>query len=146
MVVGAAAQPPSSAPGCRSEFELNQSPVQGSVPASFKGPRSKTQERSGGNYDSIERMFASQEVSSRWVHFTSIALAAGFIPAATLSLMSPALLRVTTKKIRTAYRKESRPVAQRPADERKPSGFPLIQKRKGRGSTEPRRVTDLRND
>jgi len=29
------------------------------------------------------------------VHFTSIALAAGFIPAATLSLMSPALLRVT---------------------------------------------------
>src|SRR2546421_6170182 len=65
MVLGAAVQPPSSAPGCRSEFELNQSPVQGSVPASFKGPRSKTQGRSGGNYDSIERMFASQEVSSR---------------------------------------------------------------------------------
>src|SRR5437870_2089350 len=111
MVGGAAAQPPSSAPGCRSEFELNQSPVQGSVPASFKVPRSKTQGRSGGNYDSIERMFASQEVSSRWVHFTSIALAAGFIPAATLSLMSPALLRVTTKKIRTDTGRRAAPAA-----------------------------------
>src|SRR2546421_846338 len=75
----------------------------------------------------------------------SVALAAGLIPAATMPLSHPALPRVASKKIRTAYRKESRPVAKRPADERKPFGFPLI-KRKGRGSTEPRRVTDLRND
>src|SRR2546421_12543124 len=76
----------------------------------------------------------------------SVALAAGSIPAATMPLSHPALPRVASKKIRTAYRKESRPVAKRPADERKPFGFPLIKKRKGRGSTEPRRVTDLRND
>src|SRR2546430_12247346 len=34
--------------------------------------------------------------------------------------------RVTTSTVQTVYRKESRPVAKRPADEREPYGFPLI--------------------
>src|SRR5438094_8107512 len=63
MVALAAARPPWSAPGCQSGPESNRSQLRGFVPASFMGPRSKTQGRSGGNQDSIEHLFASQEGS-----------------------------------------------------------------------------------
>src|SRR2546425_8002176 len=43
MVVGRAARPPGSAPGCQSGRESNRSPLGVSVPASFIGPRRKTQ-------------------------------------------------------------------------------------------------------
>src|SRR5947209_7233409 len=43
MVAGRAARPPGSAPGCQSGRESNRSPLGVSVPASFIGPRRKTQ-------------------------------------------------------------------------------------------------------
>src|SRR5439155_23405014 len=50
----------------------------------------------------------------------------GFTPAATLFLTSAkGRYEQPFRKVPTVYRKESRPVAKRPADEREPSGFPL---------------------
>ncbi len=58
---------------------------------------------------------------------TDIALAAGFIPAATLSTGPPNRgYEWLLKQVPTVYRKESRPGAKRPADEREAFGFPLI--------------------
>jgi len=60
-------------------------------------------------------------------------LAAGFIPAATLSQTSASRdLEWLLKQVRTVFRKESRPGAKRPVDEREPSGFPLISQRRDR--------------
>src|SRR2546430_15160023 len=57
----------------------------------------------------------------------TVELAAGFTPAATLFLTSAKRrYEQPLRKVPTVYRKESRPVAKRPADEREPSGFPLI--------------------
>src|SRR5439155_13626311 len=106
-VAAAAARPPSSAPGCRSGVESNRSRLQAYVPASFMVPGRKTQGRSGGNLDFIEHLFGSQEVvlpslyvylallwrpgSSRPRSQPGVALAAGFIPAATMSLKPPSV-------------------------------------------------------
>src|SRR5207248_5880137 len=62
-----------------------------------------------------------------WVSsHTDVAPAADFTSAAPCLPGLPAWRRVTTWKIPPVYRKESRPGAQRPVDERKPCGFPLI--------------------
>src|SRR5207302_1724308 len=70
MVAWAAARPPWSAPGCQSGPESNRSPLRGFVPASFMGPRSKAQGRSGGELDSNEHLFASQEGSPASLYVT----------------------------------------------------------------------------
>src|SRR5207302_8666542 len=71
MVAWAAARPPWSAPGCQSGPESNRSPLRGFVPASFMGPRSKTHGRSGGELDSNEHLFASQEGSPASLYVTT---------------------------------------------------------------------------
>src|SRR5207253_7518978 len=62
---------------------------------------------------------------ARTLFCTEVELAAGFTPAATLFLTSAKRrYEQPFRKVPTVYRKESRPVAKRPADEREPSGFP----------------------
>src|SRR5438067_6907801 len=62
-----------------------------------------------------------------WVSsHTDVAPAADFTSVAPCLPGLPAWRRVITWKIPTVYRKESRPGAERPVDERKPFGFPLI--------------------
>jgi hypothetical protein len=54
-------------------------------------------------------------------------LAAGFTPAAICLPGLPVVVcGISFDKSQTLYRKESSPVAERPGDERKPFGFPLI--------------------
>src|ERR1700704_6426929 len=108
MVEGAAAQPPSSAPGCRSELELNRSQVQVSGPASFMGPRSKTQGEKWRqprlyrtnvreSRPQSDRPYMSRAGPSRsdrpmggnhlgFLSSHSVALVAGLIPVATMPL------------------------------------------------------------
>src|SRR5205807_9833518 len=57
----------------------------------------------------------------------SVAMAAGFTPAATMPARLPSVASSGNyKKTQSIYRNGSRPVAQRPADEGKPSGTSLI--------------------
>src|SRR5207248_8821667 len=58
---------------------------------------------------------------------TDIALAAGFTPAATMSVLPPRRrYEWLFKYVPTVYRKESRPGAERPVDTSRTFGFPLI--------------------
>ncbi len=61
------------------------------------------------------------------VPLATVALAAGFTPAALCPKRLPIVaMRDFFRQATTVYRRESRPVAKRPADEREPFGFPLI--------------------
>src|SRR2546425_2214716 len=116
MVAGRAARPPGSAPGCQSGRESNRSPLGVSVPASFIGPRRKTQGEEVEATKTLSntcsrvnrRVFClslyvypiclpSVALAAGFIHvqpafvLTSVALAAGFIPAATLFSRPPSV-------------------------------------------------------
>src|SRR3989442_15691545 len=77
----------------------------------------------------------------------SVALAAGFIPAATMSLKSPSVASSDFRKIPPYTGKREQPRGEAAHAMRgNHHGSLSHSKKKGQRSTEPRRVTDLRND
>src|SRR6267143_3357232 len=160
MVAGPAARPPWSAPGCQSEPESNRSPLGVSVPASFMG----LGERRRGRKWRQPRLYRTLVRESRGQFLPLLICLPRYVYPALLwrpGLSRPRLcLSVTQRCLEWLSKNPNRiPEGEQarsrsdPADERKPFGFPLIShlgflsyQRKGRSYTEPRRVTDLRND